>query len=602
MNISEYIVNFLSKKGIKDVFSIVGGHSLFINKAFHDHPDYKVTYMHHEQTASMAADAYFRLKKIPAIVNISAGPASLNTLNGLYGSYVDSIPTIYISGQPKLNQQVSHTGLSLRQFGDQEFDKISELVKEITKYSIKLTNASDVEYELEKAYLFATGGRPGPVWIDIPMDIQNKQFVKKESTQLIKKDTNQNISVFLKKVTTKQLEIISEKIRSAKRPIIYAGPNIRTYDAYDEFKEFIEKLKIPVVTSWNAHDLIETDNPLFVGRPGLRGERCGNWAVYSSDLILIIGEHLSIRQIGYIEDNYAPNALKIMIDQDNLELHKPTINIDLVICASVKDFISKLTKFINYKPDIYRDNWQKRTREIWDKYKPSRSNYNSNKDLNPYHFLFDLFDLLNGEETIIIGNGISVVGAFQVAKIKGNQQMFQNYGCASMGYDLPGIIGSWLGKKRKNICLTGDGSIQLNLQELQTIKSLNINAVIFVINNGGYDSIRQSQQTVFGQDSSLHGINQETGLTFPDLEKISNAYDFKYISINSLENCKVGITSALNQTQCICEIFVDKTQNFEPKVSTFKNKDGSISSGELTNMKPFFNKEEIEKILKFLID
>ena len=599
MNNSEFIVKKLAEKQISDVFSIVGGHSLFINKAFSDSNKFNVTYFHHEQSASMAADAYFRLKGKPAIVNVSAGPAALNTLNGVYGSYVDSIPVIYISGQPKTNQQVSYFGLPLRQFGDQEFDQISSLVSSITKYSICLNHTSNINYEIEKAYAFALGGRPGPVWIDIPMDVQNTKYQEEIFTEVLKKSIYEHSFASNKIATDSQIELILDKLNSSKRPIIYAGPHIRTSNAFTSFSRLVEILKIPVVTAWNAHDVISTCSNYFVGRPGLRAERCGNWSVYSSDLLLIIGEHLTIRQIGYQQDAFAPNAFKIMVDEDFNELHKPSLNIDLAINANLNNFIDRLSSLSLKRNFSNKKVWLERTKIIWNKYHPSRSDYPLGENVNPYHFLIDLFDILVGGESIIIGNGISVVATFQVADIKDNQLMFQNYGCASMGYDLPAVVGSSIALNNKVICLTGDGSIQLNIQELETIKRVGKHVNIFVINNGGYDSIRQSQDMAC--DSKYHGIDESSGLSFPDLKKISLAYGFKYFAIYNQNSSRSIIKETYKEQFSICEIFVQKGQNFEPKVATSKKADGSIVSGELTNMKPLMEEKDVKSILDFLI-
>tara|TARA_A100001035_G_scaffold73145_1_gene56068 strand:+ start:334 stop:2148 length:1815 start_codon:yes stop_codon:yes gene_type:complete len=600
MNNSEYIVNFLSQKDICDVFSIVGGHSLFINKAFASSSKFKVTYFHHEQSASMAADAYYRRNLKPAIVNVSAGPAALNTLNGLYGSFVDSIPVIYISGQPKLNLQVSSIGLPLRQFGDQEFDRISKLVESITKYSVKLTNSSNIQYEITKAYNFAMGGRPGPVWIDIPMDMQSATFDSRNNSKKLNLDYESNLNVIRKLSSKNQIELVLSRLEKAERPLIYAGPNVRTYGAYKAFCKLVEKAKIPVVTSWNAHDLLPTSNKFFVGRPGLRGERSGNWAVYACDTLLVLGDHLGFRQIGYQKDNYSPNSFKVLVEQDVNELNKTSLNIDLNIFADLNDFILKLTENIDKSSLKNFDEWTFRTRKIWNKYRPKFNDYDKTELINPYHFLSNLFECLSGGESIIIGNGISVVGSFQMAEIKSEQIMFQNYGCASMGYDLPAIVGAWLSCKKKTICITGDGSFQLNLQELQTIVSLDINSIIFVINNDGYDSIRQSQLMAFGSDSDFHGIGPSSGLSFPNLRKISDAYSIPYLKIESLEESFPKIKEALSFKRCICEVFVDKNQLFAPKVATTKNDDGTIKSGELIDMKPFISKEEINNVIEFL--
>ena len=591
-NNSDFIVHFLSHKGIEDCFSIVGGHSLFLNRSFH-HSSINVHYLHHEQSASMAADSYYRVKLKPAVVNISAGPAALNTLNGVYGSYVDSIPVIYVSGNPKNNQNFVNSGLPLRQFGDQEYSNISELVKPIVKYSVRLTYGMDIDYELNKAFSIATGGRPGPVWIDIPMDFQNAStFKQSENHTSFLGESYRNS--FLDKVglaTNNQISLVKEKFFQSKRPVLYIGANVRTYKAIDQVRQLSDQLKIPVVTAWNAHDVIPSSYHYFSGRPGLRGERVGNWVVYHSDFLLIVGDHLAPRQIGYGDLNsFSPSSFKVLVDHDSVELIKPSISIDLPIHADIPDFCTRVLDSLSSSNFTQSHNsqhlsWSNSCRQLWHDCKPLASDYASPK--NPYHFLFGLFDSLDGGETIIVGNGISVVGTFQVADIKEGQLLYQNYGCASMGYDLPAAVGSLVSKSNHTIVITGDGSLQLNIQELQTIRSLPGKITIFVINNDGYHSIRQSQVNIFGRDSDLHGVSLGSGLSFPDLRKIAYAYDFPYFSIDDCSSDLTPLNKCLGEEKSICEIFVNPEQFFEPKAGSFFDEaEQKIKSGSLIDMGP----------------
>lgn len=605
MNNSEQLAATLFDLGIRDVFCITGGHALFLNHALATHQSLNVTYFHHEQSASMAADAYFRIAQRPAVVNVSAGPAALNTLNGVYGSFVDSIPVIYVSGQPKTSQLVQSTGLPLRQYGDQEFDKIIELVAPITKHAIMLSKKDDIQAELRKAHLIATSGRPGPVWIDIPMDVQAEPYRPKYTMQDIVSD--KSVDLVENNPTSGQVTGVVNALMAARRPLIYAGSGIRSSSSHGLFAELIDLLNIPVVTAWNAHDVIASDNELFVGRPGLRGERCGNWITHSADCIIFLGEHLTQRQIGYQSGDYSPDSFKVMVVDDINEAIKPNLNIDMVIFAGLSKSISALI----YEASPHKAKfpaewltWKSRCRQIANDYLPKPSDYSrSTVFINPYHAIFAIFERLKEGDSIVTGNGISVVGVFQVARLKEGQRLFQNAGCASMGYDLPASIGASVaaGMVSRVVCITGDGSIQMNIQELQTMSELDANIIVFVLNNNGYDSIRQSQESIFGEGAKHFGISPETGISFPSLEKISGAYGLPYIRIKDYEDLQRNLERALLHEKVICEICVTNQQNFEPKTETKVAENGSLISGSLTDMKPYLTKKEIEEVLSGLV-
>ena len=374
MNISEALVECCVQHGLKDVFCITGGHALFLNSAFSKSDALKVTYFHHEQAAAMAADAYYRIHNRPAIVNVSAGPAALNTINGVYGSFVDSIPVIFISGQPKYSQLVRSTALPLRQYGDQEFDKITDLVKPIVKFSCLMDESHCPFQLLEHSIQVSLSGRPGPVWIDVPMNIQSASYNPSDT----QKNTFKN-SYYLRSsrgITDHQIELIFHQLEKSKRPIIYAGPHIRPQGAIDHFRELVEILQIPVVTSWNSHDLLSTSHDLYVGRPGLRGERVGNWITHASDFILILGEHLSTRQVGTNPNEFSPNSFKIWIDSDLQELGKPSLDIDIPIYANLPSALGQIIQYAdtnNFKKFPEHKNWASKCKQLWNQYRPQPS-------------------------------------------------------------------------------------------------------------------------------------------------------------------------------------------------------------------------------------
>ena len=605
MNNSEFIVKKLADNGIDVCFSMVGGHALFLNKAFADSEKIKTIYFHNEQSSVMMAEGYFRLSNKMAVVNVTSAPAALNTLNGVYGAFVDSIPVIIISGQPKRSQTVGSTSIPLRQLGDQEFDGITEVVKPICKYVLRIDDSTNIAYEIEKCIRVAKSGRPGPVWIDIPMDTQSRKFIDSEFSSSSFELLEQNdINLRSNIVNDMTLNLITEKILKACRPILYLGAQLRSYTLDSKLQDLINILKIPVVTEWNAHDLISTNSNFFVGRPGLRGERAGNLNVFAADLILFVGSTVANRQKGPDLDNFSPDSFKIMVENDFYEFYKPNLSIHLPVLSNPVSFINllytKLKKINHISSDQHRK-WLSRTKDVWEKYKPKPSDYVSDDKLNPYHFLFEYFRLLPKDIHTVVGNGISVVGSFQTADIEFGQLLFQNVGCASMGFDIPASIGASLANKNKKIvCLTGDGSFQLNIQELQTVNGYDLNISFVVINNNGYDSIRQSQKNIFGDNVNLHGVSPGNGVTFPDLKLIANAYNFDYFCVD-LNNISDDLSSQIfSDGRRIIEVIVRGDQNFEPKVGITKKDDGTIAGGSLINMNPILSDSEVDKIINYL--
>jgi acetolactate synthase-1/2/3 large subunit len=597
MNNSEFIFKFLSKKGCDKVFSIIGGHAMHLNAAQHKIFSTDVIYLHNEQALSMAAESYSRITKKPSIVSVTSAPAALNCLNGVLGAFIDNIPLIIISGQPRNSLCSTTVNQELRQYGDQEFSKIIDVVDPIVKFAKKLNINDDIEFEITNAYKIATNGRPGPVWIDIPIDVQKEKFVKKNSRIYFDEISDLLVNP---KVLDSQINFVLEKISKSKRPIIYAGTDIITSDSKKEFLDLLKKLNIPVVLEWNAYELIEEKLNLFVGRPGLRGDRIGNIITYRSDLILAIGSNLSIRQVGDIKNKFSPESFKIMVSVDKNEIYKPNLSIDFPICSNVKFFINKLrSKIRKNKNNNFKDwtDWcHNKKNEIikFDKYKDS-------KNINPYNAIDLIFKELPENKITIIGNGISVVGAFQKAQIKKDDIIFQNVGCASMGYDIPATVGACFSQNKKKpkkiFCLTGDGSFQFNFQELQTINKFKFNVTIFVINNGGYSSMKQSQNK-FISSIGLHGVDEKTGVSFPSLEKISKVYEFNYLKASNFKNLKNTIRKLNYKKKNIVEIFVDKKQNFEPKVSSKVNEFGGFEVDDLYDMSPKIPKDELIKIME----
>jgi acetolactate synthase-1/2/3 large subunit len=591
--VADYIADFLTAHNITDIFTIIGGGAMHLNDAFGHHPKLHCTYNHHEQACAIAAEAYARYSGKLAAVCVTSGPGGTNTITGVLGGWLDSVPMFIISGQVKFTTTIKSTKVKLRQLGDQEFN-IVDCVSVLTKFSQMIINPDDIAYLLEKALYLATHGRPGPVWIDVPLNVQGAII---EIETLRHYDPMENNEENPPKITDNKIEKIINKIKQAKRPVIFAGSAIRSSGAYADFIELIDKLQIPVVTAWNAHDVLWDDHPFYCGRPGTIGNRGGNFVVQKSDLLLILGCRLNIRQISYNWKNFAPKAYKIMVDIDSGELLKPTLSIDMPVYADVNDVIKKLNGHIKDRINNHKK-WLDWSKNINKQYPICiEQYYKKTSPVNPYVFMNELFLQLDEGDVIAVSNGSACVCSFQTAILKKNQRLFTNSGCASMGYGLPASLGVAVERKGKRvICLEGDGSIQMNIQELQTIVHNKLNVKIIWLNNNGYHSIRQTQTNLFSPP--LCGVSCDNGVSFPEAERIAYAYNIPFRRINSITNIEQQISEALTiEGPVIIEAVIDPEQFFEPKLSTKRLPDGSMVSPSLEDMFPFLPEEEMEKII-----
>ena len=601
IKVAQYIAQFLADHGVTDVFTITGGGAMHLNDAIGHHEALHCTYNPHEQACAIAAEGYARFTGKVAAVCVTSGPGGTNAITGVLGGWQDSIPMFVVSGQVKRETTTWSTSVPLRQLGDQEF-QIIDCVKGMTKYAQMITEPTEIRYHLEKAWYLCNNGRKGPVWLDIPLDVQAavveerdmRGFVPEEETvdsisgkEMMDMHENPVYDVTLS-------EQIIEKIRDAKRPVILAGTGVRLSGAYEEFLRCIEALQIPVVTAWNAHDLLWDEHPLYCGRPGSVGTRGGNFVVQNSDLLLVLGCRLNIRQISYNYKEFAKNAYKIVVDIDEAELYKPTVNVDMKVHANVadvmKDIANKASETGNHQ------DWVQWCRDINAKYPAALpSYYDKQSPINPYAFINEFSKGLSEGDKIICGNGSACVVTFQAMQIKKEQRLFTNSGCAAMGYGFPAAIGCAVAEKGKRIiCLDGDGSFQMNLQELQTVVYNKLNMKIFILNNNGYHSIRQTQTNLF--EPPLVGVCDGNGLSFPNLEKIAYAYDIPYEKIDMLAGVSIKVQRILKmEGPVLCEVILDPAQNFEPKLSSKVLPDGKIVSPEIDDMFPFLPREEYEQ-------
>ncbi len=601
VRLADYVADFLVKHGVTDCFSVVGGGAMHLNDALGHKEGLKVTYNHHEQACAMAAEAYARLDNRIAAVCVTTGPGGTNALTGVVGGWLDSIPMFIISGQVRYDTTARYTmqftdGLPLRAVGDQEYD-IVKSVEPMTKYATMIEDPLQIRYALEKGWHLATTGRPGPVWIDIPVNYQGGYI---ETDDLPGYDPTEDDRNLPPEVSDDVIETVLEKIRNAKRPVFHAGYGIRLSGGYEAFRRTAAKLNIPIVTYWNAVDLIEDDNPLYCGRAGNMGDRPGNWAIQNADLILAVGTRISIRQVGYNWQTWARAAEVIMVDIDRAEMKKHTLHVDMPVWADAKDFLTKLDAAA--EEQVHEGGQWLATCQKWKKDYPvvqPRQWEENGTTANVYAFVRYLSSRLPENSLTAVSNGACCVVGNQAYVIQKGSRMANNSAIASMGYGLPAAIGTCIGGgRRETICLEGDGSIMMNLQELQTILTNKLPIKIFLINNSGYHSIRITQTNLFGNHTKV-GIGTESGdLSFPEYKKIAEAFGYPYYSASSNAEMMEVVDEVLKlDGPVFCEIFTDTSQVWEPKSSTKRLEDGSLVSPPLEDLAPFLPKEELEKIM-----
>jgi acetolactate synthase-1/2/3 large subunit len=591
---ADLVIDILAGHGVRHVFLVTGGGAMHLNDAVGRNKNIEYITCHHEQACAMAAESYARLSGKMGVVNVTTGPGGINALNGIFGAWTDSIPVVVISGQTKRETCLASYDLpTLRQLGDQEADIIG-MVKGITKYAVLVTNPKEVRYHVEKAIYIATHGRFGPTWVDIPIDIQSALL---ESDDLPRFDPQKEPQWLAPKIDAPSIcREILRRLEKAERPVIFAGSGIRLGGALTEFWQLADDWKIPVVTAWNAHDLIWDDHPCYVGRPGTLGDRTGNFAVQNCDLLLVLGSRLNIRQISYNWKSFARAAYKIVVEIDEAELKKPTVSIDMPVHANVADILRELVRHPLKNRAPRHAEWLAWCRERRKRYPVVLEKYwKVAEPVNPYCFVEELFRQLHEDDIVVCGDGTACVTTFQAAHLKRGQRLYTNSGCASMGYDLPGAIGACLASgKHRTVCLAGDGSIQMNLQELQTILTQRLPIKIFVLNNQGYHSIRQTQRNYF--PDNIVGCGVESGLDFPNLHRLADAYGYPY------QHCEkhVDLSSVIAKTlhgeePKMCEISLDLNQQFEPRILSRRLPDGTMVSPSLEDMAPFLSREELSE-------
>jgi len=593
VRLANFIAEFLAANGITDVFNVVGGGAMYLNDALGHSGKLRAAYFHHEQACAIAAEAYARAENNIAAVCVTSGPGGTNAVTGVLCGWLDSIPMLVISGQVRCETCARSTGLPLRAMGDQEYD-ITRAVSAMTKYCEMVTNPTRIKYCLEKALYLARTGRPGPCWLDIPLDVQSAMI---DPDLLPGYDPVQDAAMLPSPVSDETALAVLEKIRTAQRPVLYAGSAIRGSGSYDLFLRAVKALNIPVVTCWNSIDLLWDEHPLYTGRGGIMGDRAGNFAVQNCDLLLAVGNRLSIRQVGYNWNSWARAAYKIMADIDPAELRKPSIQIDLPIHADVNDFLRALLRALpRQKAPLFNGaDWLDSCRRWKRKYPVVLPrHYEPAEQANVYCFIKELSRRLPDGRQVVVGNGSACVVGSQAFEIKQGQRFVIQSGAATMGYDLPAAIGLCFARQGEEIVLiTGEGSLQMNLQELQTIVHHKLPVKLFVINNGGYHSMRQTQDNLFPEHGHV-GVGAESGdLSFPDLERLAAAYGIPYFRIGTNAEMHLLDRVLAQPSFFLCEVVVSHTQVFEPKSATKRLPDGTLYSPPLEDLAPFLPREEL---------
>ncbi len=583
--VSEIIADKLVEAGITDVFCLVGGGSMFLNDSIGHKEGLNVTYCHHEQACSMAAEGYVRATGKMAAVCVTTGPGGTNAITGALGAFQDNYPMLIISGQVRKPTGVESTGLPLRFMGEQEHN-IVDTVKPLTKYAKYVDEPITIACELEKAIFTALDGRRGPVWLDIPMDVQSDMI-----------DTGDLIEY---KEETPHYEwdktTFLNEIHNAKKPVILTGSAIRSTGYTDRFRKLAKKMGIPVLAATYNGDLFTNYDPIYYGGFGIIGGRAGNFMMQNADLIIGMGCRMTFRQIGFNYEQFSPESRRMVIDADEYELRKPTLRIDVPIHADIKMVIDDL---LETEDEFYSDQsqWISYCNELRERYPIYQEKFNIGHDgqVNPYYLGKELKAHLKDDSVIVLGNSTIAAHILQLGVEKDKQRIINNMNCGSMGYDLPAAIGAAVGTKDVITLITGDGSIMLNLQELMTARHYNLPIKIFIGCNGGYRGVVRSQSNMF--DGRYIGCTPDTGVGIPDFKKVAEAFDIEYIKIEDQEdlNRKLNYIYSNNDLMMI-EWPQDPEQYIEPRVMNRRDENGTIVSTDIDDLSPFLSRDEYESM------
>lgn len=582
--VADYIADFLVANGIDTLFTVVGGGAMHLNDAFGKHEKLCVIHNHHEQASAIAAEGYARIHERPAAVCVTTGPGGTNALTGVLCAWQDNVPMLVISGQVRYSTTIENSGLDLRQFGEQEY-YIVRSVEPMTKYAYMVKDSSEIRYVMEKAFYLATHGRRGPVWIDVPLNVQGASI---ETENLQGYDAPTDYTDY-----TPVAKMILDKLSTAKAPLILAGASIRRSGAYDVFRELVDKLHIPVVAPTCVADIMPIGHPYYFYNFGVVGGRIGNFLVQNADVILSLGCRLSLNQIGFNYEAFAPQAYKMVVDTDVNELRKHTLKIELPVQADLKDLLTAMNERVA-SPWKGEKEWLSYANTLKAKFSLLNEIQEHSQGINPYRMIQRLMHALDENAIVVVGNSSGSAMALHYGVEKDGQRLFGNRNCGTMGYDLPAALGVSIAGERTVVCLTGDGSIQMNLQELQTMVLNKIPIKILIYNNNGYMGIVRTQTNYF--EGRLTGCTPESGLDCPNWEKIAGAYGIPYTKLENKQDIDEKLEGFLSQPgYAICELMEDSYQGPAFKTTSMKLESGEMVSAPLDELAPKLSEEDFNK-------
>ena len=592
IRVADYIADFITARGIKDFFLLPGGGAMHLVDALGNHKDLNYIACHHEQTCSIAAESYARVTENFGVALVTTGPGATNAITGVVGAWIESVPIMVFSGQVKRKDMIRER--KIRQGGVQEVDIIS-MIKKYTKYAVTVNEPEKIKYYLEKAYYLMKTGRMGPVWLDIPLDVQASLICPEELEGFTpEQEEHPDIS--------SELHKIKDLINCSRRPLILAGHGIRLSGASRLFKQIIETLKIPVVTTWNAMDLIEHDNEFYVGNIGVVALRAGNFSLQNCDLLIVIGSRLDNVITAYNPERFARNAKKVVVDIDKNELDNHQMVIDVKVVTDAKYFLDMLNKMSD-KISGYRNDWINKCNELKRKYSVENEFKFDANEISHFEFAYIFSQAMKGGELIVTGSsGLGIEAFYTIFQVKKGQRVFLTSGLGAMGYGLPAAIGACIANNRRPTYLVeSDGSLQLNIQELATIKGLNLPICIIILDNSGYASIRNTQKNYF--KGRYVAIDNHSNLYFPDLEKVCQGYGYTVKVIQTPVELKNNIKDIiLSPAPHIVIVKTSKDEPLRPKCSTIPQKDGSMISMPLEDMSPLLPFEELKANLTGDVD
>ena len=591
MRVADYIWKFLADRGVRHCFLVTGGGAMHLNDALGRETRIKYVCNLHEQACAMAAEGYARMSGMPGVVSVTTGPGGTNALTGVMGAWLDSVPMIVISGQIKRATMITACPhLNLRQLGDQEYN-IVDAARPMTKMAKTIMRVEEVPSVMAEAWELCQSGRPGPVWIDVPLDIQAAEMPE---TLVLAPIEASHAEPVLRPLAV-QVEEVAELVRKAKRPAIIVGSGVRSAHAETSFLKIAESLNIPVLTSISGIDLIPSDHPLFFGRPGILGERPANFIMQNSDLFIVLGTRMGIRICGYAYETVARNAVKVMVDVDEAELEKPTFRPDVKIHSDAGVFLEALHAALPSMPP--REDWLSYCRKVKDRFPVILPEHRERTDyVSSYVLPEAIMRHAPDPLTVVTSNGIAYTSTYQAIPIREGMRMFANEACASMGYGLPAAIGAAFagGEKRPVVCFEGDGSIQMNLQELQTMKNYSLPIKLFIYNNGGYLSIKTTQRAFFG--GFFVGSEAGSGVVLPSFEKLAVAYGFPYFRLLNNQELAAKLPAIFTvEGPVVVEVMLDPFEVLGPKAASRRQPDGTMVSEPLDNMAPFLPREELKR-------